>query len=83
MVFHARQHMELNPSHHVGPDATSHRPLTLIVYHISGKMSIVKMHKVCEKKLLELVILPKFRPLRTWAAGATFVQNAQKEKAVT
>ena len=31
MVFHARQHRELNPSHHVGPDATSHRPLTVII----------------------------------------------------
>ena len=39
MVFHARQHGELNPSHHVGPDATSHRPLTLLLYHIVGDLS--------------------------------------------
>jgi hypothetical protein len=41
------------------------------------------MHKVCEKKLLKLVILPKNRAPQSSAPGATFVQNAQKEKAVT
>lgn len=33
MVFRTRQYRELNPSHHVGPDATSHHPLTLLLYH--------------------------------------------------
>ena len=39
MVFHVRQHGELNPSHHVGPDATSHRLLTFILYHIVSDLS--------------------------------------------
>ena len=48
MVFHARQHGELNPSHHVGPDATSHRPLTLLLYHRQSQKSIVlgKINKI-------------------------------------
>jgi hypothetical protein len=66
MVFHARQHGELNPSHHVGPDATSHRPLTtLSLYHRLRDLSIVILHKVLHEKIVVIVHfdeIPAFSP---------------------
>ena len=50
------------------------RLLTLILYHISGQMSIVKMHKLSGRKLCKLPNKSKNRSRRPCASGS------QKEK---
>ena len=48
MVFYTRQYRELNPSHHVGPDATSHRPLTFNIIPQNTSFVNSFFGKICE-----------------------------------